>query len=48
MDLELWTAIRENTLEAFVCRLQRFLHDAREWPEVQNIGAVFAARQKAT
>ena len=45
---QLWTAIRLGTLEALVSRLQRLLHDAREWPDVQNLGAVFAARQKAS
>ena len=45
---QLWTAIRTDTLEALASRLQRLLHDAHEWPEIQNLGAVFAARQKAT
>ena len=45
---QLWTAIRNDTLEALASRLQRLLHDAREWPDIHNLGALFAARQKAS
>ena len=45
---QLWTAIRLSTLDTLASRLQRLLHDAREWPGIHNAGAVFAARQKVS
>ena len=44
---QLWIAIDRDDLQALSAQLQRLLVDAREWPEAQNLGAIFAARRKA-
>lgn len=44
---QLWIAIDRDDLQALSAQLQRLLVDAHEWPDAQNLGAVFAARRRA-
>ena len=44
---QLWIAIDRDDLQALSAQLERLLVDAREWPDAQNLGAVFAARRRA-
>jgi len=44
---QLWLAIDRDDLQALSAQLERLLVDAREWPNAQNLGAVFAARRRA-
>lgn len=44
----LWGAKRNSTLEALTAQIQRLLIDVKEWPDLQNPGALLAARLRPT